>query len=144
MSDDHQENATANIAIDATPFTRADTGPRKKKLALKPVPIAIGVVFLVLFLSALFMFTAKAVRFDVSPLPEQLEITEGFFTYKLGERYLMLPGKYAIAAQLTGYHDLNESIIIGDDPDQDFTFDMGFLTLPKRELRSNGTQPYAT
>ena len=127
MSDDYQEDATGNIAIDATPFTRADTGPRKKKLVLKPVPIAIGVVFLVLFLSALFMFTAKAVRINVSPLPEQLEITAGFFTYKLGERYLMLPGNYAIAAQLTGYHDLGESILVGDDPDQDFTFDMAKL-----------------
>ena len=86
MSDEQEEETTDNIVIDATPFTRADTGPDKKKLALKPVPIAIGVVFLALFLSALFMFTAKAVRFNVSPLPEQLEIVQGFFTYKLGER----------------------------------------------------------
>ncbi len=124
MAEDTNNSDESNIAIEATPFTRATSGPRKKKLQLKPVPIAIGSVFFLLFLSALFMFTAKAVRFNVSPLPEHLEITTGFLTYKLGERYLMLSGKYTLTAQLTGYHDLMETIEVGDDADQDFDFEM--------------------
>lgn len=127
MIDNQQEDLDSNIAIEATPFARADTGPRKKKLALKPVPIAIGLVFLLLSTSALFLFTAKAVRFDVSPLPENFEITSGFFTYRLGERYLMIPGNYTVAAELTGYRNLGESILVSDDPDQDFTFIMAKL-----------------
>lgn len=133
MVDDQLEASGSNIAIEATPFTRVDSGPSKKKLVLKPVPIGISLLFVLLSLSALFMFTAKAVRFNVSPLPEQLEITKGFFTYRLGERFLMLSGNYAIAAQLTGYQNLRESILVGDDADQNFTFEMrklpGILTI---------------
>jgi len=113
-----------NIAIEATPFTRVDPGTKRKKLVLKPVPIAISLVFVLLSLAALFMFTARAVRFNVTPVPEQLAITEGFFTYRLGERFLMLPGDYTIAAELPGYRNLTESIQVGQDPDQDFDFEM--------------------
>ena len=113
-----------NIAIEATPFTRVAPGTRKKKLVLKPIPIAIGLVFVLLSLAAIFMFTARAVRFNVSPIPKHLAITEGFFTYRLGERFLMLPGDYTVAAKLSGYRDLAESIQVGEEPDQDFDFEM--------------------
>ena len=118
------EPANDNTAIEAIPFTRVDPGTKRKRLVLKPVPIAILLVFLLLSVAALFMFTAKAVRFNVSPVPERLTITEGFFTYRLGERFLMLPGDYTIAAKLPGYRNLTESIQVGTDPDQNFNFDM--------------------
>lgn len=133
MADDQETGSGDNIVIAATPFTRVDKGPKEKKLVLKPVPIIIVVAFVLLASSALFMFTAKAVRFNVSPAPQQLDITKGFFSYKLGERYLMLPGDYAISARLVGYQDLAEPILVGDDPDQDFIFEMrklpGLLTI---------------
>ncbi|MFP6807186.1 MAG: PEGA domain-containing protein [Pseudomonadales bacterium] len=117
----------SNIAIAATPFTRVEAGARKKRLALRPLPIAIAVLFFVLSLAALFMFTAKAVKFNVIPMPEQFEITSGFFTYRLGERYLMLPGDYKISAQLAGFNDLHQDIGIGDAADQDLDFVMAPL-----------------
>jgi hypothetical protein len=122
-----------NITIDATPFTRVDPGSKKKKLVLKPVPIAIGLVFILLSLAALFMFTARAVRLNISPSPDHLAITTGFFSYRLGERFLMLPGDYVISAELQGYRTLSEPVQVGDDPDQDFDFEMtklpGILTI---------------
>ncbi len=122
-----------NITINATPFTRVDPGSKKKKLVLKPVPIAIGLVFILLSLAALFMFTARAVRLNISPSPDHLAITTGFFSYRLGERFLMLPGDYVISAELQGYRTLSEPVQVGDDPDQDFDFEMtklpGILTI---------------
>ena len=118
------EPAKNNVAIEATSFTRVALSTKKKKLVLKPIPIAIGLVFAALSLAAIFMFTAKAVRFNISPIPKDLEITEGFFTYQLGRRFLMIPGDYTIAAELPGYKNLIESIQVVGDPDQDFDFDM--------------------
>ena len=118
------EPAKNNVAIEATPFTRVAPSTKKKKLVLKPIPIAIGLVFAALSVAAIFMFTATAVRFNISPIPKDLEITEGFFTYQLGRRFLMIPGDYTIAAELPGYKNLIESIQVGGDPDQDFDFDM--------------------
>ena len=113
-----------NVTIDATPFTRVDAGSKKKKLSLKPVPIVIGLIFILLFLAALFMFTARAVRFNISPIPDHLSVTTGFFNYRLGERFLMLPGDYVIAAELNGYRSLTAPVLVGSDPDQDFDFEM--------------------
>ena len=53
------EQDNSNLTIEATSFARADTTAEKKKLILKPIPIALGMVFLALFLSAMFMFTAN-------------------------------------------------------------------------------------
>jgi formylglycine-generating enzyme required for sulfatase activity len=120
-----QDNS--NLAIEATPFARADTNGQKKKLALKPIPIALGIVFLALAVSAMFMFTAKAVRFNISPTPESFTISKGFFSYQLGERYLMLSGDYEITAQLTGYKVFQQVVTIGNEADQGFKFQMSKL-----------------
>jgi formylglycine-generating enzyme required for sulfatase activity len=121
------EQDNSNLAIEATPFARADTNGEKKKLALKPIPIALGSVFLALALSAMFMFTAKAVRFNISPAPESFNISKGFFSYQLGERFLMLSGEYEITARLTGYKDLLQAVTVGGDADQNFDFQMSKL-----------------
>jgi formylglycine-generating enzyme required for sulfatase activity len=121
------EQDNSNLAIEATPFSRADTSGKKKKLVLKPVPILLAIVFLVLSLSALFMFTAKAVRFNVSPIPDSFSISKGFFSYQLGERYLMLSGDYEITAELNGYKILKQVVAVGSDSDQDFDLQMSKL-----------------
>lgn len=127
------EEDNSNIAIEATPFARADTNGKKKKLVLKPIPIVLGIVFILLSISAMFMFTARAVRFNISPPPESFVISKGFFTYQLGERFLMRSGEYEITAQLTGYKMLREVVIVGSDADQDIDFQMtrlpGILSL---------------
>lgn len=118
---------TENTTIEATSFRRADATQSQRKLVLKPVPIALGAIFLVLFVAAAFMFSAKAVRFNITPIPSETSISGGF-TYQLGERYLMLPGDYSVRAELAGYHPLETSVTVGDAADQDF--DLNLRKLP--------------
>ncbi len=121
-NDAAQNPESGNIAIEATPFTRAQTTTTSAGLSLKPVPLIIGGVFLILALAALFMFTARAVRFDIEPIPESLDITSGFITYRLGERFLMLPGEYDVQARLDGYRVFDTRLTVGDEPDQVFRY----------------------
>ena len=113
-----------NLSLEATPFERAAPVQRSSLIAFRPVPIAIGIVFLLLALAALFMFTARAVLIVTEPQAGSIRITDGFFNYRLGERYLMLPGEYEFEALLTGYHPLRQRFTVGSEPDQDFSYEL--------------------
>jgi len=107
-----------NQIIEATPFSRADVTASRRGLGLKPIPITILSLLVALALIALFVFSARAVRFDLSPMDASLEVTDGLFTYRLGERYLMLTGDYTLTVTADGYIPLNPKIQVGEQADQ--------------------------
>lgn len=119
--------------IEPAPFTRAETQQPKPGFRLRPVPAALGIVFLLLALAAAFMFGASAVRFNIQPQPETLRISSGFFSWRFGERFLMLPGTYRIRATLAGYEPLASDVKVSGQSSQVFSFKMhklpGILTI---------------
>lgn len=121
-----------NQEIAPTSFQRADTSQHRYRPVFKVFPIVVGCIFLVLGLAALFMFTARAVKFDITPEPDNLAVTSGFMTYRLGERFLMLSGTYTFRAEASGYHDLVSEVVVDDESNQEFKFQMqklpGILT----------------
>ena len=116
------DNNEANIELEVSPFERADPAAAKRKRFLKPIPIALTALFLVLGSAALFTLMASAVKFEINPEPNNLEIGNSFFTYRLGERFLMLPGEYPVRASSDGYHDLMIDVNVENVPDQVFEF----------------------
>ena len=88
MSD---QNVDANAELEISEFRRADTTGVRRRWILKPVPLSIALVFILLGAAAFFTLTAGAVKFDITPPPDSLEVTSGFFSYRIGERFLMLP-----------------------------------------------------
>lgn len=115
-----------NDIIEATPFQRADTEKRKPWLRLNPVTVIIAVVFALLAIAAIFMFTARAVTLVITPAADTIQIET--FHYELGGRYLMLPGEHRFTAAKAGYHPLDVSFEVTSDPDQTFSFNL--LELP--------------
>ncbi|MBT4163131.1 MAG: PEGA domain-containing protein, partial [Gammaproteobacteria bacterium] len=116
--------ADDNKFIEPADFSRAKASAGKPLLILNPVIVGVAFVFLLLTLAALFMFSARAVRFDFTPGVENLEISGGPPTYQLGERYLMLQGSYEITAQLEGYRTLSTTVEVSGEPEQDLAFTM--------------------
>ena len=125
MTDEHD-------TIEATPFQRAEVATRGPWIKLNPAKIAFATVFLILAIAAAFMFTARAISIVVTPKPENLSITSGFY-YELADRYLMLPGTYRFAASKIGYHNLDQEFSVTSDPDQTYQFELhelpGILTI---------------
>ena len=117
---DSQENSIIQPAA----FSRAEAPAKKPLFAPSPVKIALLAIFLVLASAVLFMFNARAVRFDFNPDSDTIEIINGLPTYQLGERYLMLEGNYDITAALEGYYPFSANLTISSDPDQEFRFDL--------------------
>ena len=61
--------------IEASPFTRAEDAKTGRQWRLAPIPILVSSGFIVLALVVLFIFSARAVRFDISPQPNDIGLS---------------------------------------------------------------------
>ena len=120
-----------DLTIEPIAFVRA-TGATTRSPWFKPLPVAVGVVALGLATLVFLMLSAKAVRIELTPAPDTVEITRGF-SYELGGRRLMLPGGYSFRATAAGHEVLEADFEVGDAADQTvaytFTRLPGILTL---------------
>ncbi len=113
-----------NRIIEPASFTRAGAVSPESRFTFSPVKAALFLLFVLLAAAALFMFNASAVKFNISPDVDRIEI-EGFLpTYFLGERYLMLKGQYSIRATSSGYEELRTDIEVTGEAEQDFAFQL--------------------
>ncbi len=122
-----------HLIIEPATFTRADPTRESRRLYLKPVPVAIASALAILIVAVGFMFSARAVRLETEPADASVTVTAGFFTYRLGERYMMLPGDYVVDAHRPGYESLSQQITVTGEADQEFSLSMqrlpGILTI---------------
>ena len=79
--------------------------------------------FFVLALFTAFLFTARSVRIDVTPPPDEFDLN-GFPTVLIGERHLMRPGSYVLSAKREGYAAIEAEIEVGSEQNQEFAFEM--------------------
>ncbi len=140
MSEQDQNNQV----IQPTTFTRAEQTTSGRRLKINPLTTSIGLVFLILALAAAFMFNARAVKFITTPPEAIITISGGLPTYMLGDRYLMQPGEYQLRAIAEGYHELDVTVIVGPDAEQDFVYEMtklpGILKITTLPETSNGAE----
>ena len=113
-----------NTIIEPSDFSRASTPVKKPLFKPSPAKILLLVLFAVLLTVAMFMFNARAVKFDFDPAETKFTILSGYPTYQLGERFLMLTGDYDIHASADGYYPLLSSVSLTEEPDQDFSFSL--------------------
>jgi formylglycine-generating enzyme required for sulfatase activity len=131
------DSLNENIVIEATPFERVGATANKRSFVLRPIPILMISIFAMLGSAAIFLFSARAVSFQLQPEASKFTLTSGFFAYKLGERYLMLSGDYSFQAETDGYHPLEKSFEVGEQADQIIKFEFrklpGILTVATQQ-----------
>ena len=109
--------------IAAVRFRPTPTATAKRRAWLSPWRVVALVAVLAVVWFIWFIFTAKSVRFEVTPVPASVEVSGGF-AFRLGDVYLMRQGNYRVRATSEGYVDLSQRISIGDDRNQTFPFRM--------------------
>jgi formylglycine-generating enzyme required for sulfatase activity len=131
VENDAPADFTANTTIEPVSFDRPAASRRRIRW-LRPGAISLVAVFVLLGLATYFMFSARAVRVLTDPAGADFEITGGF-AYLLGERYLILPGEYALTAEHNGFEQLEATLLVGSDADQEHLFSLvklpGILTV---------------
>ena len=113
-----------NVIIEPSDFSRPSAPGKKPFFQPSPAKISILVLFGILLAVALFMFNARAVKFDFDPVETKFDILSGYPTYQLGERFLMLQGDYDIRAVAEGYYPLESTVSLTEEADQYFNFSL--------------------
>jgi hypothetical protein len=88
------------------------------------IPIAAFV--LISGLAGWFVITAKSILIEPLPITSQVSLRSGFGV-KLGSRYLMRTGSYAIEISNPGYKNYRSDITVGNSSSQVFKFELAKL-----------------
>ena len=133
-------------AIKPTRFQPTRAPARRRLRALSPARIGVlaGGATLAWFLW--FLFTAKAVHFQITPADAVLTVSGGFEIRFSGMR-LLRQGSYDLAAAAPGYQSLQTTVSIGEPRSQAFEFQLtplpGSVTLESNpagaEVKVDGT-----
>lgn len=95
--------------IEPVEFRRPeDRRPRRRYARALPGLLLAGLIG-VFGVGAWFVFSAQAVRVEITPPPDSVRI-EGGLSVPLGGRYLLQPGRYTVLAEKSGYQRLSEPI----------------------------------
>ena len=111
----------AAARIEAVKFEPLASGQPTRFVGINP---RLGLVAALLAISALcawFMLTAKAVYIETEPLDTNVDIT-GALTLKLADRHLIRPGTYNLDLSAPGYHPLQETLGVTEDPAQHYIY----------------------
>lgn len=71
-----------------------------------------------------FVFTAGKVTLRIEPSPDRITLRGGWLTPRMGETYLLQPGKYILKAEKAGYRPMEEDLIVSGNRDQTIPFAM--------------------
>jgi len=94
---------------------------KRLKLAVKA---ALGLILLVLFASAWFVFTARQVVIRIQPLPDHVAVIGGIASPKIGAYFLLRPGTYTLQAHKSCFKPLEKQFEVVDDINQMLNFSM--------------------
>ena len=110
-------------------------GPRIQTGKMRPrVLVTAGMlVFSVLALILIHVFTSKSLLIEVYPEPDRMALHGKIWPFKIQGRYLVQPGEYVLEAGKTGYEPLSRTIRVTEQPSQALAFTLikqpGYLTI---------------
>ncbi len=104
--------------IKPIPFRPAHQRPRPYSPVRWLVWFPLGLMFILLAVSAWFVFTASQVVIRIVPEPERISMGGSIITPRFGAYYLLRPGKYTLRAIKRGYYPVEQSISVADEKSQ--------------------------
>jgi hypothetical protein len=105
----HSSNSRPEpIDVEPVPFRsgRRSGGDRIRRAAAALGGLAAGALVLALVAGGWFVLTARQVSIRVEPEPDAISLAGGWFTPRIGERYLLRPGTYTLHASLACHREL--------------------------------------
>jgi formylglycine-generating enzyme required for sulfatase activity len=118
------------IEIEPVPFHKDHYRPKSPSPLRWLVWMILVVIFFLLSFSAWFVFTARQVVVHIDPDPEQISISGGIFSPRIGPYYLLRPGEYTLRAFKPCYHPFEKPVRIADEKSQ--TLNLFMEKLPGR------------
>ena len=88
------------------------------------IGLAIALSFLLLFMAAWFVFTAKQITILIEPPPDEISISGSLIAPRFGGHFLLRPGKYNLHATKECYYPFEEPFEVGKAKSQEVQFQM--------------------
>lgn len=89
--------------------------------AKKIAAIITGFSFLLIGFAALFVLMARPLMIDISPEPDVVTISGFPLCFKVGSRYLCLPGSYTTTVQKEGYQPFSGTVTVDKSAENRFS-----------------------
>jgi formylglycine-generating enzyme required for sulfatase activity len=121
----------AEETIAPTAFRRAAETPTAstEKSGHGTLRWVIGTALALLVVVSYLLFTAKSVKFEVTPgEPDSFSVSGGWFRMPLGDRVLLRKGSYTVQVSQQGYYDVTQNFDVGDE--QNVIIDIEMRKLP--------------
>jgi formylglycine-generating enzyme required for sulfatase activity len=135
--DDAARNIAHSTTVTPVEFSPAAAdASRPRRFLPSPGLILEAVVIVAIAAAAWFVFTAKSVAIRTEPVEARVEIRGGLPAIRIGDRFLIRPGRYTLVAEHDGYRRLSERIVITNAADQRFSLEL--QPLPGRLSVSTG------
>ncbi len=94
---------------------RWQTPPRRAGFTIGTRAVLLSCALIALVIGAWYVLTSRAVLVETTPTAEHVSLQGGLLTPKIGDNYLLRPGRYTVSAELEGYIDLEEILEVGSD-----------------------------
>jgi formylglycine-generating enzyme required for sulfatase activity/sulfur carrier protein ThiS len=115
-------SGTDSMPIEPVRRTASAAAPRRVEDKRRVWAFGYGALAL-LALTAIYLFTAKAVKIEVDPADARIQIAGSLLKPQFGGRYLLWPGDYRVMLSAEGYEPSRQEITVdGDAANQDFSF----------------------
>ena len=121
----------AEETIAPTAFRRAAETPQvaAERAGHGALRVIIAAALAVLIVVSYLLFTAKSVKFEVTPgTADSFSIAGGWFRMPLGDRILLRKGSYTVQVSQQGYYDVSQNFEVGDE--QNVIIDIEMRKLP--------------
>ncbi len=113
-------------AIAPTAFRRAaESTAQLAEKRISPLKVIIGAGLSILVIASYLLFSAKSVQFEIDPPePDGFDIDGGWFRLPIGDRTLLRKGTYTVSVSKSGYYDVDQSFVVGDEPSMTISLQM--------------------
>ena len=118
-----ESDKAATETIAAAAFVPLSTNKTAKTIVIKRKTILIVSSFLICAATAAFLFMAKAVYIEVNPTDAEINIAS-LLQLRLADRYLLLPSEHELELKAEGYQLMQDKLIVSNDQNQQFTFEL--------------------
>ncbi len=108
------------VAFEPRPFNLS----RRPRLAVRPRALLVWALLGLGALLSWFLLTARSVHLQIVPPPERVTVKGALPRIRVGDRYLLRPGRYQLRAERSGYRALEVPIEVTEDAAQELRFEL--------------------
>ncbi|UTA46648.1 PEGA domain-containing protein [Simiduia sp. 21SJ11W-1] len=121
--DNNSQAAPQTEIIEPTPFAPSAGTQQQKRWRPSRRQLAIGVPLAVGLMVVVLLMLSRSVTFVTLPANTHIQLAGGLHL-QLANTWLLFPGDYQITLQSEGYYDLEQTLTVGRDAEQQFRYEL--------------------